>query len=223
MAVSATKAGFDSLYRAHYPDVHRFVFHFVQDSSLADELTQEAFLKAYQAWEGFRGDAPERIWLLRIARNVCLDYVRSPRARSRGTASLEQNQEEGREPGGEADSIAGKEPPLTVEQAARQAEMTDCVQQFVLSLPETLRTPLILHDIEGLTNGDIARVLGCSLQAAKMRLHRARTKLREMMDERCDLFHDERNVLSCLPTAPNRTALAVDAEPRNRGKFANPR
>jgi RNA polymerase sigma-70 factor (ECF subfamily) len=80
--------------------------------------------------------------------------------------------------------------------------MTDCVQRFVLSLPETLRTPLILHDMEGLTNAQIAQVVGVSLEAAKMRLHRARARLRQMMEERCDLFYDERNVLSCLPLGP---------------------
>jgi len=184
----------DSLYRAHFSDVRRFVFHFVQNPALADELTQDAFLKAYEAWGSFRGEAPERIWLLRIARNVCLDYLRSPRARQTKAVPLDE--------GGEITAAPGCEPPLTVEQAARQAEMTDCVQQFVLSLTETLRTPLILHDMEGLTNAQIAQVLGVSLEAAKMRLHRARARLRQMMEERCDLFYDERNVLSCLPLGP---------------------
>lgn len=208
MATGTTKTDFDSLYRTHYPDVHRFVFQFVQDASLADELTQDAFLKAYEAWDSFRREAPERIWLLRIARNVCLDYLRSPRSRTRRTASLEHTQDKGREPGAESGVVAGREPPPSVEQAARQAEMSDCVQQFVLSLPETLRTPLILHDMEGLTNAEIAQVLGCSLEAAKMRLHRGRARLRKMMEERCDLFHDERNVLSCLPVAPDRAEKA---------------
>ena len=206
MATDAARTDFDSLYQAHYSDVHRFVFQFVQDPPLADELTQEAFLKAYQAWGGFRGEAPERIWLFRIARNVCLDHLRSPRSRT--TASLDERQDRGQEPGGDSAAIAGKEPPLSVEAAARQAEMTDCVQQFVLSMPETLRSPLILHDMQGFTNAEIAQVLDCSLEAAKMRLHRARAKLRGMMDENCDLFHDERNVLSCLPVAPERTEAA---------------
>jgi RNA polymerase sigma-70 factor (ECF subfamily) len=204
----ATIIDFDSLYREHYSHVHRFVYHFIQDPSLADELTQDAFLKAYEGRGSFRGDAPERIWLLRIARNVCLDYVRSPRARTDKTASFDQAEDEGREPSTEGATIAGREPFPSVEQAARQAEMSDCVQRFVLALPETLRTPLILHDMEGLTNAEIAQVLSCSLEAAKMRLHRGRAKLREMMDDHCDLFHDERNVLSCLPVAPDRTDAA---------------
>ena len=192
--MKAAELDFDSLYRTHFSDVHRFVFQFVQNASLADELTQDVFLKAYEALGSFRGEAPERIWLLRIARNVCLDYLRSPRARQAKTAPLDEGQKVATAP--------GREPPPTVEQAARQAEMTDCVQEFVLSLPETLRTPLILHDMEGLTNAQIAQVLGVSLEAAKMRVHRARGRLRAMMEERCDLFRDERNVLSCLPLAP---------------------
>jgi len=208
MATGVTESDFDSFYRIHYSDVHRFVFQFVQNASLADELTQDAFLKAYEARGIFRGDAPERIWLFRIARNVCLDYLRSPRSRAAKVTSLEHAGVEGQEPAAESASIAGKEPPPSVEQAARQAEMTDCVQQFVLSLPETLRTPLILHDMQGFTNAQIAQVLGCSLEAAKMRLHRARASLRKLMEERCDLFHDERNVLSCLPVAPDQTRQA---------------
>jgi RNA polymerase sigma-70 factor (ECF subfamily) len=97
MKVIGTITDFDSLYRQHYSHVHRFVHHFVQDPSLADELTQDAFLKAYEGRESFRGDAPERIWLLRIARNVCLDYVRSPRARADRTASFDETEDEGRE------------------------------------------------------------------------------------------------------------------------------
>ena len=210
MATGATARDFDSLYRMHYSGVHHFVFHLLQDASLADELTQDTFVKAYAAWGSFRGEAPERVWLLRIARNTCLDYLRSPGSRARGTASLEQ-QTEGQEPGAVTATILGTEPPPSIEDAARRTEMSGCVQQFVLSLPETLRTPLLLHDVEGFTNAQIAEVLGCSLEAAKMRLHRARAKLRELMEERCDLFHDERSVLSCLPT-----------DSRDSGLFATP-
>src|SRR4030042_1538364 len=124
----------DSLYRAHFSDVHRFVYPFVQNPALADELTQDAFLKAYEGWGSFRGEAPERIWLLRIARNVCLDYLRSPRARR--AVRLDE--------GGEIPAVPGCEPPLTVDQAARQAGRTGCVPQFVLSLPGALPTPPLL-------------------------------------------------------------------------------
>jgi RNA polymerase sigma factor (sigma-70 family) len=213
-----SKSEFDSVYREHVADVRRFVFQFVQDAAVAEELAQDAFVRALNAWDGYRGDSPVRIWLLRIARNVCLDYVRSPRARADAAVPLDVD----------ADSIdastgfsGAASPPLSVEQRAVQSEMTECVQQFVLSLPETLRTPLILHDMHGLTNEQIAHVLDCSLEAAKMRLHRSRVKLREMMEQRCDLFHDERNVLSCLPAPPEpalipAAAIADPEPPRTR-------
>ena len=199
--MTSTAGDFDTLYQTHYSDVHRFVFHLVQDASLADELTQDAFLKAFEARDSFRGDAPERLWLLRIARNAALDYLRSPRSRGRRAVSLDEQVEE------YAVAPATGAEPCGAEEAARRTEMSGCVQQFVLSLPETLRTPLILHDVEGLTNAQIAEVLDCSQAAAKMRLHRARARLREMMELRCDLFHDERNVLSCLPTDSSDSGL----------------
>ena len=150
----------------------------------------------------------ERAWLLRIARNVSLDYLRSPRSRARDAASLEDLQAAGFEP--EADRVlaAGKQPSGSVEQVVRQTQMATCVEEFVLSLPETLRTTLILHDVEGLINVEIAHVLDCSLAAAKMRLHRGRDQLREMMEEHCDLFRDGENVLKCLPHPPSTPTSA---------------
>ncbi len=211
--MTTTRADFDTVYRENVGDVHRFIFRFVQDAALADDLTQDVFLKVYRAWDGFRGDVPERIWLLRIARNVCIDHLRSPRAAARRAASLDDLEAKGFEPDPERAALSGREPPPSVEQSARQAEMTACVQDFVRSLPETLRTPLILHDVEGLTNAEIAEVLDCSVAAAKMRLHRARVQLRELMEDNCELFGDERNVLSCLPAPPEPRELVSARNP----------
>lgn len=217
MATTTIHSDFDAAYRTHFAEVRGFVFHMVQDAGLADELAQDAFVRALDAWGSYRGEAPERVWLLKIARNVCLDHLRSPRSRRRAAFSLDEATDQGKEPGAAGFVAPGKEPPISVEQAAQQAEMTECVQEFVLSLPETLRTPLILHDMQNLTNAEIAQVLGCSVEAGKMRLHRAREKLRQMMEERCDLFHDERNVLACLPAPPETGFVALgdigDARP----------
>ncbi len=206
LTMGATGTDFERLYRETFPDVRRFVFHLVHDESLADELTQDAFLRAHEGWNEFRGDAPPRVWLFRIARNISVDFLRGPRAQALRDRSLETGAGEANPAGALIAASGGS--PSTVEETARRAEMSECVQEFVRTLPETLRTPLLLHDTEGLTNAEVARVLGCSLQAAKMRLHRARARLREMMAARCDLFHDERNVLSCLPAEPRPTEPA---------------
>lgn len=199
--MSLTKTEFERLYLESFPDVRRFVFHLVHDDAIADELTQDTYVRAHEGRSQFRGEAPPRVWLFRIARNVSLDFLRSPRARSRQDRSLEGAAADGSLGGSSWTTSVTS--PAAVEDAARRNEMSECVQEFVKSLPEALRTPLLLHDLEGFTNGEIASVTGCSLQAAKMRLHRARAALRRMMEERCDLFHDERNVLSCLPLGPS--------------------
>ncbi len=204
MTADAVETDFELAYRTHYAGVHRFVFRLVNDSALADELTQDTFLKAYRAWEGFRGEASVRTWLFRIARNTSLDQLRSPRNRARSIEGPTGRRYV--EPADSGTSIAGADPDLGVSASVRRIEMTTCVRGFVDDLPETLRTPLILHDLDGFTNPEIADLLECSLAAAKMRLHRARRELRQLVDERCDLFYDERNVLSCLPGPPETSA-----------------
>ena len=68
MATKIVRSDFDSVYRAHFTHVRHFVFQFVQDAALADELTQDAFLKALNAWDTYRGEAPERIPARPLAR-----------------------------------------------------------------------------------------------------------------------------------------------------------
>lgn len=205
---------FEAVYRAHVDAVRAFAYHLVHNTAVADELTQDAFVRALDGWETFRGDAPTRIWLFRIARNVCLDYLRSPRARADMIGSLDEAGAEDEQTASR--SVGAGEGLPSVEQAARQAEMSECVQRFVFSLPETLRTPLLLHETNGLTGPEIAQVLGCSVHAAKMRLHRARAQLKQMMEERCDLFHDERNVLSCLPGPAERAFIPMASITKSR-------
>jgi len=199
-----TDAKFDEAYRTHHGGVHRYVLRLVDDAAIADELAQDAFVRAYQAWDGFRGEASVRTWLFRIARNVSLDYLRSPRSRDRVQSLLAYPGQGGDQFSDAGTTPGGSETGLGVAETVRQAEMSDCVRQFMAELPETLQTPLILHDLEGFTNAEIADLLHCSLAAAKMRLHRARRRLQLLVEQRCDLFHDERDVLSCLPGSPDR-------------------
>jgi RNA polymerase sigma-70 factor (ECF subfamily) len=204
------RADFDLAYRTHFAEVHRFVFRLVNDPAVADELTQDAFLNAYRAWDGFRGEASMRTWLFRIARNTSVDYLRNPRSRHQ-THAFESIAGPDDSEATDGEMPAGAEPQPGVATEVQRIEMTECVRRFIADLPETLRTPLVLHDLEGFTNAEIAELVECSLEAAKMRLHRARHRLRELVDERCDLFHDERNVLSCLPGPPKTRPPAFRA------------
>jgi hypothetical protein len=76
-------------------------------------------------------------------------------------------------------------------------DMKDCIRGVVDSLPGDYSAVLVLSEFEGLTNSEIAEVIGISLDTAKIRLHRARTKLRKALEAKCNFYRDERNELSC--------------------------
>ena len=75
--------------------------------------------------------------------------------------------------------------------------MSSCVQDYLEELPDDYRAVILLHDLEGLTNPEIAEMLGCSLATAKIRLHRARKKLKEALDNACEFSRDDRGVFVC--------------------------
>jgi RNA polymerase sigma-70 factor (ECF subfamily) len=77
--------------------------------------------------------------------------------------------------------------------------MSECVQDYLVRLPDDYRVAIFLHDVYGLSNPEIARLLGCSLATAKIRVHRARRRLREALASACAFELDERGVLVCEP------------------------
>lgn len=87
------------------------------------------------------------------------------------------------------------------EKLADQSEMSECVQSFIHRLSPSYRAVLVLHDLQGLKNREIADVLDIPLSTVKIRLHRARNKLRESLNKGCDFNQDERNIFVCEPKA----------------------
>jgi RNA polymerase sigma-70 factor (ECF subfamily) len=104
-----------------------------------------------------------------------------------------------------------KETSRTPEQQASRSEMSDCVQNHIRNLPENYRTVVVLHDLQGLKNREIAEILECSLDAVKVRLHRARTKLRKSLNLGCDMGYDEFNVLGCERKAADQSDPEISA------------
>jgi RNA polymerase sigma-70 factor (ECF subfamily) len=76
-------------------------------------------------------------------------------------------------------------------------EMSSCVREVIDSLPEDYRTALVLHDLEGQTAAEVAEIVGCSIANAKIRIHRARRRLKQALDEECRFYRDEENVFRC--------------------------
>jgi RNA polymerase sigma-70 factor (ECF subfamily) len=183
-----------ALFERHRPRVERYLRKLVRNEADAEDLVQETFLRASRSLGDFRGEAEPTTWLYRIATNVCLDFYRRRQAARRDAVRLE----EGIDPEDLAET-AGEfaQPQLTAEMLAETSEMGRCVREYVDSLPESLRASLILHDLEGLSNPEVARALGWSLEKTKVTVHRARRRLREVLESRCTFYRDERNALRC--------------------------
>ncbi len=144
----------------------------------ARDAVQEAFLAAFQRIDGFQGDARFSTWLHRIAINAALMKLRSRRRKRE--ESLEPLLPRFAEDGHHAAPVARW--PRNAEQSVSDEELRRIVHEALARLPESHRTVLLLRDIEGLDTEETARALGIGVDAAKMRLHRARQALRALLE-----------------------------------------
>lgn len=171
--------------------IHRYIRRQVRDASEADDLVQETFLRAHRQLQTVTDPAALPAWLYRVATNVCYDRFRqaSYRRAMQGT-SIEVN-ENGAETAQE--DVDAPRLDLVIE----QSEMSTCVQGYIEQLPDDYRMVILLHDLHGMTNPQMAQALGCTLATVKIRLHRARAKLKQALSAACDFSVDERGVFVC--------------------------
>ena len=161
---------FERLYRAHLPRVYGLALRMTADPDRAEDLTQDAFVRAWDRLASFRGDSAFGTWLHRLAVNVVLGDLRSRRRWQ------EEALEETREGG------APEAPPRALRTApARPGETVD-LERAVAALPPRARTVLVLHDIEGYRHREIGELLGVTEGTSKAQLSRARRLLREALD-----------------------------------------
>lgn len=178
--------------------IYRYVLSMSRDAAEAEDLTQETFLRAHAKLSTLDDPAKLSPWLYRIATNVCYDRFRQASYRNR-PKSLDETTPKDVAEGG-AETLTDPAPRL--DKALEQQEMSCCVQQYLAGLSDSYRAVILLHDVEGLTNPEIAEMLGVSLSTVKIRLHRAREKLRDALSEGCLFTIDERGVFICEPKPP---------------------
>jgi RNA polymerase sigma-70 factor (ECF subfamily) len=186
----AAPADLEARLAQYRPQIQRHILAMVRDTEDAEELTQETYARALARIDGLREPQAALAWLYRIATNVSLDRLRREATVPVNTAvSAEQ-----------ADEAAKRERPESlIEAGLERSEMSECVQDYLVRLPDDYRVAIFLHDVYGLSNPEIARLLGCSLATAKIRVHRARRRLRETLASACAFELDERGVLVCEP------------------------
>lgn len=155
----------------------------------AEDLTQETFARVSQSLKNFRGQSSIWTWIYKIATNTAIDKIRKNKRVQHDLAydALEDAEDK--------DIWTGESRALDDHVIRR--EMNDCIRNVVFKLPETYRTVIVLSEFEGFKNEDIAKILGIGLDAVKIRLHRARLKLKEELAKQCILYRDDRNEFAC--------------------------
>lgn len=161
------KRAFDLLVLKYQYRVHAIVGRFIRDSHEVEDVTQEAFLKAYRALPRFRGDSQFYTWLFRIAVNTAKNYLVS---RSRRPPSSDVNLDD-------AEFFAGSEQLKdlgTPENQLFRDELEAVINKAIEELPEDLRTAVTLREYEGLSYEDIAGVMDCPVGTVRSRIFRGR-------------------------------------------------
>jgi RNA polymerase sigma-70 factor (ECF subfamily) len=157
----------------------------------AEDLTQEVFAKIGRALTTFRGESTLSTWIYQIATNAALDRLR------RSSASLGDEKRLPIE-----DIVEMEEDKASTEQRVIRQDMNGCIREIIETLPQTYRSVIVLSELEGFKDAEIADILGLSLQATKIRLHRARTRLKKELKTACIFYRDERNEFACDRKTP---------------------
>jgi len=155
----------------------------VGEPATADDLLQETLLKIARGLPRFEGRSSVKTWAFSIATRVATDHFRRPGHRAK-MVNLDET-----EPLPTSD--------LNVDDGLVIEEMSDCVRGVIDSLPADYKTALVLHDLQGLTAAEVADIADCSLATAKIRIHRARRRLREALEHECTFYRDNENVFRC--------------------------
>jgi RNA polymerase sigma-70 factor (ECF subfamily) len=171
---------FEEAVARYHGKVFQLVYRYTGDYEESCDLTQDTFVRAFNAWSEFRGDSQIYTWLYRIAINLCHNQQKKINRRQRvERASLDapigDDDSESRGPQEVAD-----ERPLPL-QVLESHELRARLHEALAQLPDNYRTVIVLRDIEGLSYDEIARVTDSSLEAIKSRLFRARGTLRQLL------------------------------------------
>jgi RNA polymerase sigma-70 factor (ECF subfamily) len=161
--------------------LRRYLERLVGNRATADDLLQDTLLKIARALPGFEGRSSVKTWAFTIATRVATDHFRRPQNRAQMVDIDETTHVDG----------ADADQKLVID------EMSSCVREVIDSLPEDYRTALVLHDLEGQTAAQVAEIAGCSIANAKIRIHRARRRLKQALNEECSFYRDEDNVFRC--------------------------
>lgn len=176
---------FEDVASALIPSLARYLRRQVKDNTVVEDLLQETLIRIARGLPDFAGRSSIKTWALAIAGRVTIDHFR----RHSGQPPFTDLEVAAQLPD------AGRMPEDTI----AVHRMDECLHEVIDSLPGQYREAVLLHDFAGLSARETATACGCSESNAKVRIHRARTRLKAALERKCELYHDSDNGLRCHP------------------------
>ncbi|MBI4939014.1 MAG: RNA polymerase sigma factor RpoE [Nitrosomonadales bacterium] len=167
------KHAFELLIAKYQRRLARLISRFVRDAAEVEDVTQEAFIKAYRALPAFRGESAFYTWLYRIGINTAKNYLLATKRRAPTSTQFDADEAEGFEEAGLLHEVS------TPENELMSKQVVDVVNASLQQLPDDLRTALTLREIEGLSYEEIAAVMDCPIGTVRSRIFRAREAIAE--------------------------------------------
>ncbi len=179
-AQQGERRAFDLLVSKYQRKLERLLSRYIRDAAEVEDVAQEAFIKAYRALHSFRGDSAFYTWLYRIGINTAKNYLVSQGRRAPTSTEFDADEAEGFE---EASQLRDIDTPESV---LMSKQIGQTVNAAMDSLPEDLRTAIMMREIDGLSYEEIAQRMACPIGTVRSRIFRAReavaNKLRPLLD-----------------------------------------
>lgn len=172
MATGGDMAAFEEIYKRHHRRVYSICLRMLQNTSEAEDLTQDVFIQLYRKIGSFRGDSAFTTWLHRMTVNQVLMHFR------KRTVRYEKTTDEGETPDQVVTGTADPGRMRIVDKIA--------LENAITQLPDGYKNVFVLHDVEGFEHEEVARILGCSVGTSKSQLHKARLKLQKLLGKKAN-------------------------------------
>ena len=182
---------FKEVYEEFQPRILHYLSR-LTDHHEAEDMAQEVFEKVSRALKGFKGESSLSTWLYRIATNTALDRLRTPSF----NRSLERSAPEESFQVEDRDVWTG-ERKAPHDQGLIRKEMSECIRSFIEKLSPDYKSVMVLSELEGFKNKEIADILQVSLDTVKIRLHRARASLKKELNGGCSFYRNEQDIFAC--------------------------
>ena len=190
---------FEQVYAMFQPKIQRYLIRLI-GSKEAEDLTQEVFIKVNNALHSFKNQSQLSTWIYQIATNAAIDRMRSRSFKQESTELYSQSDIDVIV---EHNTCSDKKPILPEDQVVRE-EMNECIKEYIASLPENYRTVLTLSELEQFKTSEISSILGLSVGTVKIRLHRAKEKLKAELLTNCNFYQTNCcGRLACEPKGPS--------------------